>query len=38
LSKHHDRETDVWLRIFKKDSDLATVTSAQALDVALCWG
>ena len=25
-------------RIFKKDSGVATVTAAQALDVALCWG
>jgi uncharacterized protein YdeI (YjbR/CyaY-like superfamily) len=38
LSTHHDRETEVWLRIFKKDSGVATVTPAQALDVALCWG
>src|SRR5512144_3274485 len=38
LSTHHDRETEVWLRIFKKDSGVATVTIAQALDVALCWG
>jgi uncharacterized protein YdeI (YjbR/CyaY-like superfamily) len=38
LSMHHDRETEVWLRIFKKDSGVATVTAAQALDVALCWG
>lgn len=38
LSQHHHRETEVWLRIFKKDSGVATVTPAQALDVALCWG
>jgi uncharacterized protein YdeI (YjbR/CyaY-like superfamily) len=38
LSGHHDRETEVWLRIFKKDSRVATVTHAQAIDVALCWG
>ena len=38
LSKNHDRETEVWLRIFKKSSGAATVTPAQALDVALCWG
>ena len=38
LAKHHDRETDVWLRIFKKDSAVPSVTPAQALDVALCWG
>jgi uncharacterized protein YdeI (YjbR/CyaY-like superfamily) len=38
LSKNHDRETELWLRIFKKDSGVATVTAAQALDVALCFG
>jgi uncharacterized protein YdeI (YjbR/CyaY-like superfamily) len=38
LSTHHDREPELWLRIFKKDSGVVTVTYAQALDVALCWG
>lgn len=38
LSKHHDRETEIWVRIYKKDSGVATVTAPQALDVALCWG
>ena len=38
LSKHHDRETEIWLKVHKKDSGLPSVTCAQALDVALCWG
>ena len=38
LATHHDREAELWLRIFKKDSGVRTVTAAQALDVALCWG
>jgi len=38
LASHHAGETELWLRIFKKDSGLPTVTHAQALDVALCWG
>jgi uncharacterized protein YdeI (YjbR/CyaY-like superfamily) len=38
LRKNHARETEVWLRIFKKDSGVPTVTSAEALDVVLCWG
>ena len=38
LRRNHARETEVWLRIYKKDSDVPTVTSAQALDVVLCWG
>ena len=38
MAANHARETELWLRIYKKGSGLATVTSAQALDVALCWG
>jgi uncharacterized protein YdeI (YjbR/CyaY-like superfamily) len=38
MKANHGRETELWLKIHKKGSGLATVTSAQALDVALCWG
>jgi uncharacterized protein YdeI (YjbR/CyaY-like superfamily) len=38
LSRNHARETELWLKIHKKGSGLPTVTAAQALDVALCWG
>ena len=38
LRTHHAREPEIWLRIYKKDSGTPTVTHAQALDVALCWG
>lgn len=38
LRANHARETELWLKVHKKDSGLATVTCAQALDVALCWG
>ena len=38
LRAHHDDETEIYLRIYKKDSGVATVTHAEALDVALCWG
>ena len=38
LAAHHDSETELWLKIHKKGSGKATVTYAQALDVALCWG
>ena len=38
LARHHDTEREIYIRIFKKASDVATVTYAQALDVALCWG
>lgn len=38
LSTNHARETELWLRIYKKGSEVPTVTHAQAIDVALCWG
>ena len=38
LRANHARETEIWLRIYKKDAGKPTVTLAQALDVALCWG
>jgi uncharacterized protein YdeI (YjbR/CyaY-like superfamily) len=38
LGKHHDKEPELYLRIYKKDSKVRSVTYAQALDVALCWG
>src|SRR5690242_21758112 len=38
MSTHHDTESELWLKIHKKNSGLPTVDYAQALDVALCWG
>ena len=38
LQANHARERELWLKIPKKAAGLATVTYAQALDVALCWG
>ena len=38
MKANHARETEIWLRIYKKGSGRPTVTNAQALDVALCWG
>jgi uncharacterized protein YdeI (YjbR/CyaY-like superfamily) len=38
LAANHARETEIWLKIHKKDSGMPSVTTAQALDVALCWG
>jgi uncharacterized protein YdeI (YjbR/CyaY-like superfamily) len=38
MKANHARETEIWLRIYKKASGEPTVTAAQALDVALCWG
>ena len=38
LSKNHSRSDGIWLRIYKKGSRVATVTYADALDQALCFG
>lgn len=38
LAKNHLREPELWLKIHKKDSGLASVTAAEAIDVGLCWG
>jgi uncharacterized protein YdeI (YjbR/CyaY-like superfamily) len=38
LAKHHSESTAVWLRISKKASSTKSVTYAEALDVALCYG
>ncbi len=38
LAAHHEAEPEVWIKIHKKASGLASVTPAQALDVVLCWG
>jgi uncharacterized protein YdeI (YjbR/CyaY-like superfamily) len=38
LADHHDRAAGVWLKVAKKSSGLASVTVADALDAALCYG
>jgi uncharacterized protein YdeI (YjbR/CyaY-like superfamily) len=38
MAANHDRQTEIWVKIHKKDSGRPSVTYAQALDVALCWG
>src|SRR4029450_10552300 len=38
IRKNHARSDEVWLRIYKKDSGMVSVTIAEALDVVLWWG
>lgn len=38
LANHHDRETEVWIRIYKVRSGMPSITPKEAIDVALCWG
>src|SRR5688572_12290935 len=38
LAKHHDTETEIWVKVHKKASGLPSITCPEALEVALCWG
>ena len=38
LAKQHDNSAGVWLKLAKKDSGIPSVTYAEALDIALCYG
>ena len=38
LDKNHTRSAGVWLQIAKKTGQLKTVTYAEAVEVALCYG
>lgn len=38
LAKNHDNSNGLWIKIFKKHSGEETITYAEALDIALCYG
>ena len=38
LAKNHNKSAGLWLKIAKKATGIHTVTYAEALDVALCYG
>jgi uncharacterized protein YdeI (YjbR/CyaY-like superfamily) len=38
LRKHWAQEQEVWIRIYKVRSGVASITPAQAIDAVLCWG
>jgi uncharacterized protein YdeI (YjbR/CyaY-like superfamily) len=38
LAKQHEKSAGVWIKIAKKETGIPTVTYAEALDVALCYG
>lgn len=38
LRKHWESEQEVWIKIHKVRSGLASITPTEAIDVALCWG
>ena len=38
LSEHHSISNGIWIRLFKKDSGMKSLTHDGALDEALCYG
>lgn len=38
LGKNHDKAGEVWIKVHKLKSGLASVTPKEAVDVVLCWG
>jgi len=38
LENHENHSKGIWLRIFKKQSSIETITYAEALDICLCYG
>jgi uncharacterized protein YdeI (YjbR/CyaY-like superfamily) len=38
LAAHHAKSDGIWLRFFKKSSDVVAVSRPEALDEALCYG
>ncbi|QUS39640.1 hypothetical protein RPMA_12920 [Tardiphaga alba] len=38
LGKNHDKDDEVWIKIHKVKSGLASITPKEAIDVVLCWG
>jgi uncharacterized protein YdeI (YjbR/CyaY-like superfamily) len=38
LDKHHDRESELWVGFYKKQSGKPSITYPEALDEVLCYG
>jgi uncharacterized protein YdeI (YjbR/CyaY-like superfamily) len=38
IKKHHAKSPGIWIRFYKKGSGTKTITYAEALDEALCYG
>ena len=38
LAKNHDKSAGAWLKLAKKDAEIPSVTYAEAVEVALCYG
>lgn len=38
LKKHHETETELWVRMYKKASGIPSIDWQQCVEVVLCWG
>ena len=38
LANNHDKQDELWIKLHKVGSGLASITPKQAIDVVLCWG
>ncbi|WP_346238464.1 YdeI/OmpD-associated family protein [Niabella insulamsoli] len=38
LEKNHNKSGGLWMKIFKKDAGIKTISYTEALEVALCYG
>lgn len=38
LAQHHDSETELWVRIYKKASGVESLDWTEMVEAALCWG
>lgn len=38
LGANHDKESEVWIKMHKVGSGLASITAKEAIDAVLCWG
>ena len=38
LKKHHDKESELFIRMYKKSTGIPSITWSEAVDVSLCWG
>lgn len=38
LSKNHNKQNEIWIKIHKVSSGLPSITPKEAIEVVLCWG
>ncbi len=38
LNKNHEQQEAIWIKLYKKQSGIATITYQEAVETSLCWG